>query len=285
MASMLQNISPGLIHEAQLGNKDSIDRLAELVKERLFPYVYRLTLDETITQDILQETILFMLQSLNQLEHVEGFWHWLFRTALGKVQHHYRDIKRRKTVELSETERLSSRYRVSTDFNDGLSELLRKELSEAVFKAMRRLKLKYRNILILRCLENLEYSEIAEVLDCSELNSRVLFFRAKTSLRRQLAVQGFGGRYLVLALALFGVVTASAKAASTSYTVTAASLDVGFTASLVAAITSKIGLAIAAGTAALVLALPVETYLYVLAFVGLAFLCIFLICLADIFSG
>ena len=141
MSSTLQNISPGLIHEAQLGNKDSLDRLAELVRERLFTYIYRLTLDEGLTQDLLQETILFMLQSINQLEHVDLFWNWMFRTALGKVQHHYREMKRRRNIELSEPERMRINQRASADLNDGLTELLRKELSDAVFKAMKRLKL------------------------------------------------------------------------------------------------------------------------------------------------
>ena len=111
---------PGADSRGKLGNKDSMNRLAELAGERLYAYIYRLTLDQTLTQDILQETILFMIQSINQLEHVDHFWGWLFRTAMGKVQHHYRDLKRRKTAELSEDERLYIHNRVSTDFNDGL---------------------------------------------------------------------------------------------------------------------------------------------------------------------
>ena len=283
MSATLQNISHGLICEAQLGNQASMDRLAELARERLFAYIFRLTLDQHLTQDILQETILFMIQSLNKLEHADQFWHWLFRTALGKVQHHYRELKRRRNIELSEAERLRIRHRVSADLNDGLTELLRQELSDAVFKAMKRLKLEYRNILILRCFENLEYSEIAVMTNCSELRSRVLFFRAKNSLRRQLAVQGFGKHYFLLALALFGLVTTSAKAATTT-TVTAASLDVGFTASLVAAISSKIGLAAAGGMTTLALTLPLETFLYVLTFVCFASLCVFLICLFGVYN-
>jgi len=281
MSYTLQNVNRMLIHEAQVGNQESMNRLAELARERLFPYIYRLTLDFNVTQDLLQETILFMIQSINQLEHAEGFWHWLFRTALGKVQHHYRDLNRRKTVELSESETYPH-HRASSDFNDGLTEVLRKELSDAVFKAMRRLKLKYRNVLVLRCFENLDYAEIAVMLNCSELHSRVLFFRAKNSLRRQLAVHGFGRHYLLVALALFGLFTTSAKAAST--TVTAASLDVGFTAALVAAISSKLGLAATAGIAATALALPFETFMYVLVIGCFAALCGFFICLYRVYK-
>ena len=284
MATVLQNISPALIHEAQLGNKESMNRLAELAGERLYAYIYRLTLDLTLTQDILQETILFMIQSINQLEHVDYFWGWLFRTAMGKIQHHYRDLKRRKTVELSEDERLYIHHRVSADFNDGLTELLRKELSDAVFMAMKRLKLKYRNILILRCFENLEYAQIATVMNCSELRSRVMFFRAKNSLRRQLAMQGFGKYYLLIALALFGIVTTSAKAAS-SATITASSLEVGFTASLIATITSKIGIAATATATAIAFAIPPESLIYIIPIACFAALFLFFVSLVNIYGN
>ena len=283
MTTLLQ-VNPGLIHEAQLGNKHSLDRLSELARERLFVYIFRLTLDEHLTEDILQETILFMIQSLDKLEHTDQFWHWLFRTALGKVQHHYRELKRRRAAELSDDERLRIHHRVSIDLNDGLTELLRKELSDAVFTAMKRLKLKYRNILVLRCLENLDYSEIALVMKCSELGSRVLFLRARTSLRRHLAVQGFGKRYILLALALFGLVTTSAKAAS-SGTITAASLETGFAASFIAAITSKLGLAATACATAIALTVPVHTLFYIIPIICFATLCIFFICLFGIYGN
>ena len=284
MATALQNISPGLIHEAKLGNKDSMNRLAELAGDRLYAYIYRLTLDQTITQDILQETILFMIQSINQLEHVDHFWGWLFRTAMGNVQHYYRDLKRRKTVELSEDERLYIHNRVSADFNDGLTELLRKELSDAVFMAMKRLKLKYRNILILRCFEDMDYAQIGAVMNCSELRSRVMFFRAKTSLRRQLAMQGFGKYYFLIALALFGVVTTSAKAAS-SATITASSLEVGFTASLIAVMLSKIGISATAAAAVIAFIMPHQALLYLIPFACFAVLFIFFIYLAGIYGN
>jgi RNA polymerase sigma-70 factor, ECF subfamily len=284
MATVLQNVSPALIHEAKLGNKDSMDRLAELASERLYAYIYRLTLDQTVTQDILQETILFMIQSINQLEHVDHFWGWLFRTAMGKVQHYYRDLKRRKAVELSEEEQRYIHNRVSTYFNDGLTELLRKELSDAVFMAMKRIQLKYRNILILRCFENLDYAQIGEIMNCSELRSRVMFFRAKTSLRRQLAMQGFGKYYLLIAIALFGAVTTSAKAA-TSATITASSLEVGFTASLIAAITSKIGITVAAAATAIAFAIPPGALIYVIPIACFAALFLFLVSLAYIYGN
>lgn len=282
MNSAIQNVSPGLIHQAQLGNQESMDRLAELVRDRLSAYIYRLTLDYALTQDLLQETILFMIQSLNQLEHVDNFWPWLYRTALGKIQHHFRQLQRLKETELTEDERLRIHHRVARDFNDGLSELLRKEISDAVFKAMKRLKIQYRNILILRCFENLEYAEIASLMNCSEIRTRVLFFRAKNSLRRHLAFQGFGKHYFLIALALFGVVTTSAKASTC--TITAASLNVGFTASFLAAITSKFGMISTACIAAAALTIPFDMIIYAIPIICLAAFTLFFISILSIYS-
>jgi RNA polymerase sigma-70 factor (ECF subfamily) len=277
MVSALQNIDTELIHQAQLGNKESLDRLAELVRVHLFGYIYRLTLNYDLSQDLLQETILFMIQSISQLEQPDRFWQWLYRTALGKVQHYNRELQRRKKAEQSESEQMRIHHEVSADFNDGLTELLRKELSDAVFEAMKRLKLKYRSVLVLRCFENLEYPEIAQVLNISELQSRVLFFRAKTSLRKQLATDGLGGRYFLLALALFGLATTSTRAISTT-TITAATLQVGFLPALLAAISSKIGLAMTVEVIAMAFALPVPIFFYALGIACLTGLGLYLLC-------
>ncbi len=280
MGSVLQKVNLELIRRAQRGNKESIEQLSEQVREHLFGYIYRLTLDYDLAQDLLQDTIIYMIQSLDRLEYPEKFWKWIFRTALGKVQHYNRKLKWRRKAESSEYEQMRTHYQSSANCNDGLTELLRKELSDAVFKAMKRLKFNYRNILVLRCFENLEYSEIAEMLDVSELQSRVLFYRAKSSLRKQLASDGIGSRYFLLVLALFGLATSSAKAISTT-TISASYLQVGLPATLLGSTSLKVGLAVTAEMVAIALALPVQMFLYVLGIACLSGLFIFLICLVT----
>jgi hypothetical protein len=130
----------------------------------------------------------------------------------------------------------------------------------------------------------MDYAQIGAIMNCSELRSRVMFFRAKTSLRRQLAMQGFGKYYLLIALALFGIVTTSAKAAS-SATITASSLEVGFTASLIAAITSKIGITATAAATAIAFALPPGSFIYIIPVACFAALFLFLVSLVNIYSN
>ncbi len=77
-----------LVKQAQLGCQESMSRLTQVAKGSLCAYIYRLTLNNDLAEDLLQETLLEMVKSLKNLkfERANQFWAWLYRTALGKVQ-------------------------------------------------------------------------------------------------------------------------------------------------------------------------------------------------------
>ena len=183
MKPLDDNVLIDLVKKAQLGCQESMDNLAQQAQRGLFAYIYRLTLNYNETEDLQQETLLEMVKSLKTLEHPERFWAWLYRTALGKVQHYFRDRQYEKVIQpMSTLAKEELLQRVSGSYGDGLKSLINKELSQAIVDAMAKLKLRHRSILVLRCCEQLPYSEIAEIMDCSEIAAQVLFFRAKHSL-------------------------------------------------------------------------------------------------------
>ena len=81
-----------ILRQARAGRQEGLNRLAERAREKVFAYLYRMTLDYHLAQDLTQETILDMIEVVGQLHVAQpaSFWAWLYRTALGKVQHHYR---------------------------------------------------------------------------------------------------------------------------------------------------------------------------------------------------
>ena len=235
-----------LIRQAQLGNRESMDVLSRLAQGRVFVYIYRLTLNFDLAQDLSQDTLLEMVKSLERLEfeRAEPFWSWLFRTALGKIQHHFRDQHRKRTMQMSKLDKERLLQHALADYNNGLNNTIRNELSEAILEAMAKLKLRHRSILVLRCFEQLPYSKIANIMACNELQARALFFRAKRSLKRQLSQHGFGRGLLLVALGLFGRMTAPTEAASGTITVTAASTKVGLAGTVIGAAGTKLGVAV-----------------------------------------
>jgi len=168
-----------IIHKAQQGDKVSIGQLAEVAEPRLRTYVFRLTLSQDLTEELCQKVLVKMVQSLKDLENIDKFWNWLLRHAMGEVQHYYRDQKRRREVEVEALNREYFKEYVTRNHHDGLDEAGRIELSEIIHDAIAELKFVYRNVLVLRCYEELSFAEIADFMDCKELRARVLFFRAK----------------------------------------------------------------------------------------------------------
>jgi RNA polymerase sigma-70 factor (ECF subfamily) len=234
---------PELVRRAQRGEQQSMERLAQLAGPRLLIYIYRLTLDYDLAQDLLQETLLEMVESLNGLRDAGQFWSWLFRTAQGKAQHHFRDNRNTRTVQISALDKERVERNCEGD-NDGLTELIRKELSDAISQAMAELRFRHRSVLLLRCFEQMPYSQIAQIMGCKECHARALFFRAKRSLKRQLSRQGFGKGFLLIALALFGRITTPAEASSAAATVTTAGTKVGLIGTIIGAAGTALGIAV-----------------------------------------
>jgi len=246
-----------LVSLAGQGRGECMSELARQAQGRLRAYIYRVTLDHDLTDDLAQETLLQMVKSLEDLKEPEHFWPWIYRVAQSKIQQHFKTMQRKKALDESAFyEDFVSRHDKCAQ-DEGQHKLIREELSRKVLIAMNQLKRKYRAVLALRCYEQLPYSDIAIALQCKETVARVLFFRAKQALKRQLGRQGLSKSLMLMSLGLFGRMTAPAETASSTFTVTAASTEVGLATAVLATAGSKLG--IAAVTAAAVVALAAGT--------------------------
>ncbi len=238
---MIKELNIQMVRQAQAGNIQSLSAVAEQVRPKVYTYIYRLTLDYHLTQDLAQETVLEMIKALPKLKvpHVNGFWAWIFRTALGKVQHHFRPQGARRLAQKTTTEDSVLKSQASDD-NDPVSALVSEEIRKIVLGAMQAIKFKYRNILVLRCFDNLSYGQIAGIMGGSEVKARLLFFRAKHSLKSQLERRGFKRDSLLAALTIFAELTVqNGKKAVAGELVLASSLETGLGISLTGLLTVK----------------------------------------------
>lgn len=231
-----------LVKRAREGGKGCANQLAQKVKGRLYAYIYRATLDHDLSQDLSQEVLLTMVKSGDRLNNVESFWPWLYRIAQNKIRDHYREEQRRAKLAASALYQDFISQRADYHRNDGLRQLVQKELSKKVIAVMKQLTQRYRVVLSLRCFEQMSYSDIAVAMECNEVKARVLFFRAKQELKKQLSRNGVNKGLLLMCLGLFGRLTAPAEAASSTVTVAAASVKVGVMTALVATATTKLGI-------------------------------------------
>ncbi len=232
-----------LISRARSGCAESMDRLACRTRIKLEEYVFRMSLDENLTQDVVQETLLVMVKVLGKLDKTDRFWPWIRRIAHNKLCDSYTEQRKRNQAHLQ------MQNDNQTDNYDGLTDQITKELRQIVISSMRCLKPAHRRILTMRCYEEMTYKDIAEVMDKSEFGVRMLFWRAKNALEKQLAKNGFKKGALLTALVIFGRLTARSEASMTHTAVAAGSLKVGVAVASVATLTTKTALTAAAGVA------------------------------------
>lgn len=172
--------------EARSGGQAAMGRLAVLVWERLFPFVLRTIRNRDAAEDILQETLLTMLRRLNSLRDGRRFWPWIYRIARSKVQDRLRD-RRRRSLHATALRRRTQAEDLVSGVNDPLEVQVRAETLQEIAVATAHLNRRQRDILQLRCYDDLSYTEIAARTRTSPEKVRTRFHRAKESLKVQLA--------------------------------------------------------------------------------------------------
>ncbi|MFH1615134.1 MAG: sigma-70 family RNA polymerase sigma factor [Planctomycetota bacterium] len=228
-----------LVANARVGDRECLEKLAEVFAPRVYAYIYRITLCEDSAQDILQETMLEMFRILGRLKKTDRFWPWLCAIAMNKTRQHYRRRKNQKTVSLSQCK---SEDFVSPAAQQKVADVVTGEIRLIVLNAVKALKPRHRAVLTLRCYEDMDFSRIAESMNCSQFGARMTFYRAKKALQRQLARSGLGKGALLTALVVFGKITSPTEAQAAQIVVTTAKLKVGFSAAFAAAATGKTAL-------------------------------------------
>ncbi|MHC4354596.1 MAG: RNA polymerase sigma factor [Planctomycetota bacterium] len=219
--------------------------LAQRARGKVYAFINRMTLDHDLSEDLTQETLMELIKALPrlQLRSEESFWSWVYRTALGKVQHHFRQqgakrMEHRTRVNSEILETMSAKKRAGP-----AATLWRKETVELILAAMGALKLEYRTVLTLRCLEDQSYAEIAALVGGSQMRAKMSFYRARTALRKQLAQKGLKRSHFLGALTVFAAMTSeSARSASAIPAVTAASAKATVSGAVLAAVLTKAAL-------------------------------------------
>jgi RNA polymerase sigma-70 factor (ECF subfamily) len=173
-----------ILSEARSGNRAGMERLAVIVRERLYSFVFRTTFNHDLTEDILQETLLTMVGQVAHLRNESRFWPWVFRIAYSKLQ----DNLRSRLAQSSGKDSLRQNQLCKPQAGSGgiLEETIRAERLQRLSALMGRLNRQSRDILRLRYYEKLPYTEIATLTRTTPQKARAKFHRAKKYLKAQL---------------------------------------------------------------------------------------------------
>jgi RNA polymerase sigma-70 factor, ECF subfamily len=173
-----------LIERCLGGEQAAWEDLVKVHTRRVYAICYRFTGSDHEAQDLTQDVFLRVFRSLKSFRAGEGsFTVWLGRLSRNLLIDHYRRTKRdRATDSIEEQLPMLEEKTAIAGRTEGL--LAGREASEALQAALQKLSPELRETVILRDLEELEYREIAQVLNVPEGTVKSRLNRGRAELLR-----------------------------------------------------------------------------------------------------
>lgn len=165
---------------SQKGDRKSYEKALKEIYSHLMPVIKNKILDSHAAEDIMQEILISIHNSLHTYDPKRRIYPWLNAIARRRCVDYFRKALKVKNIPLSEN--------ISDPASENYLELSLKEMMQ---KALAKLPEGQRKILELTKLNGYSFNEAAELMNTSRGNVRVLAHRASISLHAVLKGSGY----------------------------------------------------------------------------------------------
>ena len=183
---MSDSVDAQLVNRTRAGDQQAYKELVSRYQGHVYGLAYSIVGNWADAQDIAQETFIRAYHNLDQLRDAERFPAWLRRVAFGVAMNWI------KSFRPALHQQIDGRIDLDTleipDFAPGPAEVTEKrELANAVMRAVASLPAKYRMPLTMFHLDGLSYQKVADFLDIPLGTAKVLIHRARVKLKAALS--------------------------------------------------------------------------------------------------
>ena len=182
-----------VLRAVQAEEPGAFDRFVERFGDRVYGFGMRMCGRQEDAEDVFQESLLTVYRRIRDLRHPGALRTWLFRVVSNHCRSAHRRIREKELPESLDYDALLPREGpmaigpVVPDISDPEQHAYRREIAEALEKAVGELPPDYRLVWMLRDVEGLDTRETAEALGIQEGNVKMRLHRARLALRRDLA--------------------------------------------------------------------------------------------------
>jgi len=170
------------------GDQASFGVLLQRHRGPVIHFVFRMVQNQAVAEELAQEVFLRVYRSRGTYQPTARFTTWLFRIATHLALNWIRDGKNEKLHDsLDEDTGAGAPRQVAARGRTVEDELVYQARLGEVRQAIEALPAKQRAAVLMHKYEEMEYSQIAGALDCSESAVKSLLFRAYETLRGRLA--------------------------------------------------------------------------------------------------
>jgi RNA polymerase sigma-70 factor (ECF subfamily) len=181
-----------LMLDVKAGDDSSFELLLRKYRAPLVNFLYRMVRNSATAEDLAQEVFLRVYRARKDYAPSAKFTTWMFRIATNLALNARRD-GRYQQLEVSIDQPADTQEGAQTAFEvpdrqPGIeNELMARDRAALVRRAVESLPEKQRAAVLLHKYQEMDYDEIARILQCSESALKSLLFRAYETLRVELA--------------------------------------------------------------------------------------------------
>src|SRR5215467_14366383 len=192
--SGMEGASAALDFDAELmlrvkeGDGASFGVLLDKHRSSVVHFLFRMIQNHAVAEELAQEVFLRVYRSRATYEPTAKFTTWLFRIATHLALNSLRDGKNERTQERLDDVSGELPARQVRDARPSVEQsMVYQAKLDEIRRAIAALPDKQRAAVLMHKYEEMEYSQIAKVLSCSESAVKSLLFRAYETLRARLA--------------------------------------------------------------------------------------------------
>jgi RNA polymerase sigma-70 factor, ECF subfamily len=172
-----------IIRKILAGDADQYAVLVDAYKDLAYNVAFRLVGDADTAKDMAQESFIAAYNALDDFKFNSKFSSWLYRIVINRCRDHFRAT--RETVPVDEI----CDFIAGTDHTPEQAASCR-QTGDTVQEALNKLPPDYREVIILKHIEGLDYQEIADTLEVSVSALKVRAHRGREMLRKLLEGMG-----------------------------------------------------------------------------------------------
>jgi RNA polymerase sigma-70 factor (ECF subfamily) len=167
---------------AQQGAEDALDELARSCRQQAYVFALQLTGNPDDALDVAQDAMVRFFRSLDRFDASRPVRPWLLRIVRNLVRDRARRLRVRRTESL-EPDQDALRFEPKDPTPDPEAQAARRELQTLLWRCLRELPPRYREVLVLRDYQDLAYAEIATALKIPRGTVMSRLHRARRLLR------------------------------------------------------------------------------------------------------
>ena len=180
-----------LIRRVLRGDRRAFEELMRKYERRIYGFVVRMVRNEETAVDLTQDFFIKIYTVLDKYNFEYKFSTWAYRICYNLVIDHIR--KHQAQVDSLDDDSVSSRDMLESDNvsrEDGFRALARAETRHYVWRVVDPLPLKFRELILLRYIQDLKYEEIAEIMSLPVGTVKNRIFKAKEILKQEMERDG-----------------------------------------------------------------------------------------------